>query len=183
MKMKNLSLKTLFLSTIFLLFSIFIVNAQIDSSNNIPPPENEPVGRQNLLRDLGLSKDQIQQIRKLNALRRPLMQDAQQRLREANRNLDQAIYADVVDEAAIQIRLKEVQLAQADVIKIRALNELEVRKILTPEQLVKFRDLRERFMNRVKTNQKNRQLNIPNRDLNNQNSNPPSEKQNFRQKP
>jgi Spy/CpxP family protein refolding chaperone len=182
--MKKRNITAIVLSAIFMIFSTCAVNAQVDSSDNVPPQtENEPLVRRDLLGELGLTKEQIQQIRKLNAQRKPLMQDAQQRLREANRNLDQAIYADALDEVTIQIRLKEVQLAHAEVFKIRAMNELEVRKILTPEQLVKFRDLRERFMNRVKNKQQNRRQNLPNRNLNNKDSNSPTRRQNNRQRP
>jgi hypothetical protein len=41
--------------------------------------------------------------------------------------------------------LKELQLAQAEAAKLRYLNELGLRKILTPEQLARFRELRQRF--------------------------------------
>lgn len=101
--------------------------------------------RPNLLRELGLSIEQMRQIKQLNADRRPSMQQALRRVREATRNLDQAIYADAVNESEIQTRLKELQTAQAEIARIRATSELEVRKILTAEQLVKFRELRRRF--------------------------------------
>ena len=68
-----------------------------------------------------------------------------QRLHNANRALDEAIYADTVDEAAFQSRLKEVNQAQAEVARLRFTNELAVRKILTADQLARFRDLRRRF--------------------------------------
>ncbi len=82
------------------------------------PPENDRPGmnqpqdaRFNLLRRLGLSREQIQRIRRMNAARRPLIEAAQVRFREANRTLDEAIYADQVNEEDVQARLKDVQLA------------------------------------------------------------------------
>src|SRR6185437_14226405 len=42
-------------------------------------------------------------------------------------------------------RLNELQQAQAEVARIRFTNELAIRKILTPEQLGRFRDLRREF--------------------------------------
>jgi Spy/CpxP family protein refolding chaperone len=125
------------------------------------PPANEPqtgaerpVQRPNLLQELGLTPDQIQQIRRINQSRRPLMQEAQTRLREANRALDEAIYADAPNEFEIQEKLKAAQTAQAEVIKTRAQTEYAVRKVLTPEQLVKFRNLRQRLMEQLE-NRKN----------------------------
>ena len=91
------------------------------------------------------------------------------------RNLDQAIYADAVNESEIQNRLKELQAAQAEIARIRAMSELEVRKILTPEQLVKFRDLRrlfaekrENFDERRENSGREVNKNAPNRRFNRQ---------------
>jgi Spy/CpxP family protein refolding chaperone len=94
---------------------------------------------------LGLTPDQFRQIRKMNQARKPEMDRAAMRLRMANRALDESIYADTVDEAAFQGRLKELQAAQADVARLRFTSELGVRKILTPEQLARFRELRQQF--------------------------------------
>lgn len=110
-----------------------------------PAVNQQPDIRTNALRQLGLSREQAQQIRRMNMERKPLMDAAQQRLRESNRSLDEAIYADQVNETDVQARLKDLQLAQAEVARIRFMNELSVRKILTPEQLTRFRELRQRF--------------------------------------
>jgi Spy/CpxP family protein refolding chaperone len=112
-----------------------------------PPAGQPPLQdvRANFLRRLGLSQQQMQQIRRMNQARKPLVDDTQRRLREATRALDDAIYADQVVETDVQARLKEFQLAQADVARVRFMNELGVRRILTPEQLVLFRNLRRRF--------------------------------------
>jgi Spy/CpxP family protein refolding chaperone len=127
-------------------------SVSIFAQDNPPPdnsrPQNE-VGpkakRPDLLRSLGLSPEQMQQVRKMNQARKPLMDAAMVRVRNANRALDEVIYADNLDEAAFQANLKEVQLAQAEAAKLRYLNELGIRKILTPEQLARFRELRQRF--------------------------------------
>ena len=119
-------------------------------AQNGPPPGDGPQddrgeGRPNLLAELGLSPEQVQQIRRMNQERRPAMMQAQRRMRDANRALDMAIYRDVVNDEEFQTRLKEVQAAQSDLARLRFENELSVRRILTPDQLVKFRDVRRRF--------------------------------------
>ena len=169
--MKNFYSSSLIFAALLLIASFSSVKAQ----NNLPPtdlPNQKPdvQARPNLMAQLGLTQDQIKQIRRINQERKQQTRAAQDRLREANRNLDQAIYADVADDVEIQTRIKEVQAAHAEVIKIRSLTELAVRRILTPEQLAKFRDVRQKFMEKkedVQEKVKNRQIIAPNRPLNN----------------
>lgn len=104
-----------------------------------------PAQRPNLLRELGLSRDQIQAIRRMNQERRPLMEAATARLRNANRLLDEAIYADELDESLIAARFRDVQAAQAELARLRFDAEVNLRKLLTAEQLARFRDIRRRF--------------------------------------
>jgi len=162
-KLFNFLLGGLLLSITF--FSA--ANAQEEMPpDNAPPKEfNRSAPRPNLLRELGLTREQMQQIKRLNSGRRALMMDAQQRQREATRNLDRAIYADSLNEAEIAVRLKDLQNAQAEIAKLRSFNELEVRKILTPEQLVKFRGIRQRFAEKRGNfdNRRNNQPDNPNR--------------------
>jgi Spy/CpxP family protein refolding chaperone len=149
--MKILSFKNLILTGALVLFSF--ASAQAQGLQERPPKDN--FRPQQILRELGLSREQIQQIKRIHEDRREQMQSAQMRLRDANRSLDQAIYADTVNEDEIQTRLKEVQIAQGEVIKIRNLTELAVRKVLTAEQLTKFRQLRDEFIKRMEERRMN----------------------------
>ncbi|MDQ3798929.1 MAG: Spy/CpxP family protein refolding chaperone [Acidobacteriota bacterium] len=157
----------------------FAAVAELKAQDEMPPDHRPPRDgrrqqRPRLLEELNLSPEQIQQIRSINQSRRPQMQQAQRRLHEANRALDAAIYAASPSEADVQERMKEVQAAQAEIIKIRTASELAVRKVLTPEQLEKFRELREKFMRRLRKQQnpppemeeepgEHREVNNPNR--------------------
>ena len=144
-----------------------------------PPPDDQPPGdrpderRPNLLAELGLSQEQVQQIRKMNQERRPLVQRAQRRLREANRDLDMAIYADNFSEADFQARLKEFQAAQAEMAQLRFEGEMSVRKVLTSDQLVKFRQLRAEFAPRRRDIQNRRDQRRDRRGLGPRQDNPP----------
>lgn len=129
----------------------------VKAQDEMPPPDapnkqGDRERRPNLLAELGLSQQQRQQIRRLNADKKLIVREAQQRLHDATRNLDQAIYADNVNETEVQARLKDVQAAQAELVKINFNKELEIRKILTAGQLAKFRDLRGQFMQRMEAN-------------------------------
>ena len=108
---------------------------------NTPVPED----RAAMLRQLGLTPVQVRQLRAINQSRRPAMEAAQIRLRQANQALDTAIYADVVNDVDIQAKLRAVHEAQAEVVRIRSTNELAIRKLLSNDQLQKFRMMRLRF--------------------------------------
>ncbi len=129
-----------------------------------PPPEDSERGerpedhRPNLLAELGLSREQIQQIRRANRERRPVMMNARRRMGEAARNLDMAIYGDAVSDTDVHSRLKEFQAAESELSRLRFESELAVRKILTPEQLVRFRDLRRRFAEERRRNNPARRM-------------------------
>jgi Spy/CpxP family protein refolding chaperone len=113
-----------------------------------PPPDarhNGDQARPNLLRELNLSPDQLIAIRKINQDKRAQMEEAGHRLREANRMLDESIYSDAADESDFRVRLAEFQAAQAEVTRLRFANELAIRRILTAEQIAKFKELRQKF--------------------------------------
>ena len=144
--MRSLSPKLILL--LAMLFACLGVtsSAQDDQSNRSQRQfDNPQPDRRDMLRALGLTPEQVQQIRRMNQARKPQMDVAAMRLRMANRALDEAIYADTVDDAVFQARLKDLQLAQAEMARLRFTSELGVRKILTPEQLGRFREMRRRF--------------------------------------
>ncbi len=143
MKMKYLNL------FLILTASVLIASVPVNAQDGRPPQDqtDRPGARRpNLLAELGLSREQIRQIREINRGRRPAMQEAQIRMREATRNLDVAIYGNVVSETDFQLRLTEFHAAQAKLARLRFESELAVRKVLTPDQLVRFRDLRHRLV-------------------------------------
>lgn len=136
----------------YLIFAFLLAVTMVSFSKaqapDAPPSGEGNESRPNLLRELDLSPQQIQQIRRLNQERRPVMQEAQERFREANRALDNAIYDDSENESEIQTRMKEVQIAQFEVVKNRVSTERAIRRILLPEQLARFRELRGQFAGR-----------------------------------
>jgi Spy/CpxP family protein refolding chaperone len=145
----------------------FVTISGIAFGQEGPPPGQEVHrpndGRPDFLAQLGLTPEQIQQFRRLNMEHRPVMNEAQKRLRETNRDLDIAIYADVVSDDMVYTRIKAFQEAQAEVNRLRFGHELAIRKILTHEQLVRFREMRRRF---AETRQQNQRQNLmPRRDM------------------
>jgi Spy/CpxP family protein refolding chaperone len=138
---------------IVLTLTVFAFSAVKAQDENAPNEQNPNFRRRNrpvrMLQELGLAREQIQQIRRINQDRRPVMQLAQRNWREAQIALDQAIYADDSTEEEIQQRVREAQSAHNEFLKARAATEYLIRRVLTPEQLQKFRRLRERFNQRM----------------------------------
>lgn len=152
--MKKINILSLIFTGLLMFLTFANVNAQEQvAPDNQNPNANQQVRPFKILEELGLTREQIQQIRRINQERKPIMQEAQQRWRISNRNLDEAIYSDTTTDEEVKELMKEAQLAQAELLKARTLTEYMVRKVLTPEQLTKFRQLRERVMKRM--NQKN----------------------------
>ena len=152
------------MKSIFLFLFVFIGFAAFtpSSAQDVPPPEDvENEGppeqrRPNLLAELGLSIEQMQQIRRINQERRPKMMEARRRMGEAMRNLDLAIYAGSVSEAEFDTRLKEFQAAEAALSRLRFESELAVRRVLKPEQLSRFIELRRQFAEKRNQNRQRR---------------------------
>ena len=149
----------LLFTLLFLMLGFTVANAQDDA--DIQKQQFDEPRRPQLLRELGLRQAQIRQIRLINGENKEKLREATFRMREARGNLDAAIYSDNADTSVIETKLREFQNAQAEVAKIRTMTELAIRKVLTPEQLVRFRELRQGFQqtrqNRREIRQERRQ--------------------------
>jgi Spy/CpxP family protein refolding chaperone len=96
------------------------------------------------IRQLNLSPEQRERIR---AIRQQLQAERTvigQRLSEANQALDKALDADNPDEILVEQRLREVAAAQAAAMRLRVLSEVRIRRVLTLDQLLTLRTLREK---------------------------------------
>ncbi len=166
----------LIFTILILLFAISFVVAQ-----DRPPPndfdnqdvENDrPPDRGDILaKELGLTKEQQLQIRNINKERRPMLQQAQRRFNQAKTELDDLIYSDTLDETSLKNKIREVSEAQGEIAKIRAMSEVAVRNVLTPDQLVKFRDIRTKFKEQQQQRQINRRQQENRRQMNRNNQN------------
>lgn len=115
--------------------------------------------RPNLFQELELTPEQIGEIKKYNEENKAARQEANRRVRETNRELDQAIYGEKVEDSVVEEKLKNFQEAQAEAARLRFQGELALRKLLTPDQLVRFRELRRRFAERRQQMQQRQQEN------------------------
>lgn len=105
-----------------------------------------------LLTQLNLTPEQRAQLREIRRTSAPEILSLAQRLRRARRALDAAIYADRPDESVVAESAREVAEVQAAVVRLRAMTELRVRRVLTPTQLELFRQLRQQTRPRPRRN-------------------------------
>lgn len=146
-------------SRFILITAIVFAGFAMVAAQEVPEnaPNQEPRMRPNLLQELGLTPEQQQAIKAYNQENGPALREALRRVRETNRDLDQAIYGDKVEDAVVEEKLKAFQDAQAEAARLRFNSELALRKLLTPEQLQRFRELRRRFAETRQQMQKRRQ--------------------------
>lgn len=149
------------LALLLLCFTASPASAQESGATAAPGEAEQSAVNQggSLIRTLALTPDQLAQIRMIRERNREERRLANERLRGAHRALDEAIYADVPNEAAIEERARELAAAQAASVRLRALTELSIRRVLTPEQLGTLRQLRQRQAER----RLERNLNLPRR--------------------
>jgi len=122
------------------------------AQNQQPPIEpaqtqTQTQAQPNQIPDLGplnLTQDQIQRIRMINAELKDQRQAAGLRLRLAHRALTEAIESPTPNEALIDQRSREVAEAQVATIRIRSLSEARILQVLTPEQRLRLREMRQR---------------------------------------
>jgi Spy/CpxP family protein refolding chaperone len=111
-----------------------------------PDTQQRPAG-DDPIRVLNLSPEQRLQIRAIRQQLQAERATINQRLRETNGALDDALDADNPDESVVEQRLQDVAAAQAAVLRMRVLSEVRIRRVLTPEQLATLRELRKNIRN------------------------------------
>lgn len=120
--------------------------------NSGAPPQTQAQADQ-MLGALNLTPDQIQKIRSINADLQEQRDEANLRLRLAQRSLREAIQSPAPDETLISQRSKEVADAQSNTIRLRSLREARILQVLTPEQRITLRELRQQALMRRNGNQ------------------------------
>ena len=138
------------LSLLILLLAIVgvQVSAQTTPQNPSEPAQTQtPATQGNQLPDfaqLNLSPEQIQKIRAINAELKDQRQAANQKLRQSQRALSEAVESPTPNETLIDQRSHELAGAQANAIRLRSLAESRILQVMTPEQRVRLREMRQR---------------------------------------
>ena len=146
---KTRSSRILFPAILLLAIIGVQVRAQSPTSQSqVEPAQTQaPANQTGQLPDLGpldLKPDQIQKIRGIYAEMKDQRQAANMKLRQARRALSEAVESPTPNEAVIEQRSHELADAQATTIRLNSLAEARIRQVLTPEQRIRLREMRQR---------------------------------------
>jgi Spy/CpxP family protein refolding chaperone len=152
-------------SILFTLFVLAIVGIEVGAQTQNPaePGQTQTQAGQAAqlpdLAQLNLSPDQIQKIRAINAELKDQRQAAGMKLRQAQRALAEAVEAPTPNETLIEERSHQLADAQAATIRLRSLTEARILQVMTPEQRLKLREMRQQ--NQAARRQGNQQQQLP----------------------
>ena len=107
-------------------------------------PATQTTQAPNLQTELGLSPEQIQKWRAIGLEFRDQEFAVTQKVRQSKRALTDAMESPNPNEEVIKQRAKELADAQSAMTQLQALRQARVLQMLTPEQRVKLREIRER---------------------------------------
>lgn len=149
MRWSTKSMKLAALAATVLLFGLGGgIAAQTTQTENSSPTaqtqSSELPANQTDLRPLDLKPDQIQKIRAIQFELKDERQAANLKLRQAQRALNEAIESPTPDETLIAQRSREVAAAQANTIRLRSVTEARILQVLTPDQRIRLREMRQR---------------------------------------
>jgi Spy/CpxP family protein refolding chaperone len=103
-------------------------------------PSSAPV--QDPITMLNLTPEQRQKIRAIRAENKEERATIIERVKSSNEALERALDVDNPNEAEVELRLRDLAVAQAASTRMRVLQELKIRRVLTPEQIAKWREIR-----------------------------------------
>ena len=132
-----------------LLFTFSPANVRAQNESVTPQRETRQDGGghgdrfRGLKQRLNLTPEQLEQIKAIREQNKEEWRSVRQRIHQAQRSLDEAIYADHTDEAMVEARARDVAEAHSAMARMRALMELKIRRVLTQEQLNTLRTLRQ----------------------------------------
>ena len=132
------------LSLVLILAAIAVIALPAYAVAQQPPDgQQAPLGGGDPVRDLNLTPEQRERIRAIREDTRDQRAAINERLREANRALEEMLDSDNPNDAVIEKHLRDVAEAQAASLRMRVQTERRVRSILTTEQLATLRAMRQ----------------------------------------
>jgi Spy/CpxP family protein refolding chaperone len=125
-------------------FFIAAAPAHAQSNEQSPSPPNTQQNRfaRDPVHQLNLTPEQREQIRAIRDQSKEERAAINQKVRDTNRALEEALDSDSPDQVLVEQRLQEVAAAQAAAMRMRISTEVKIRQVLTQEQRTILRTLR-----------------------------------------
>ena len=142
--------KTLVVSEMLVIAALFFVAVVPVCAEYEDKPKNARMNKrqevvENLIDNLGLSQEQVEQIKKNKKAEIEKNRELHASLREYRQELKSELEKPESDNAEIERIAKSIKSIQADMVDVRIENVLKVKLILTPEQ---FREFAKKLENR-----------------------------------
>jgi Spy/CpxP family protein refolding chaperone len=177
MRYEKIKSPFIWLAAVLLLASSISTRAQTAGQNQTvqqSPPTNgitPPPQAQNLPAQLNFTPQQAQQWREIAREFRNQEMAATLKQRQARQALNEAMESANPNEEVIKQRARELADAQSAVTQLQALRQARVLQILTPEQRIKLKEIRERAQE-LRREQRGDNALAPNRQLRRNNNAP-----------
>lgn len=126
------------IAVLVLLTAVPIIHGQTDQQNAAKPGAQQDTDP---IRQLNLTPEQREQIRSIREQNKTERAAINERVRDANRELEAALDSDNPDEAVVEQRVRDVAAAQAAAMRMRISTEIRIRRVLTLEQRSLLRSL------------------------------------------
>lgn len=126
----------------FMLLMFLLVVGTVSAMPQNPPQDQSPAPAQDPITMLNLTPEQRQKIRAIRAENKEERAIIIERVRSSNEALERTLDADNPNEEEVELRLRDLAAAQAASTRMRVFQELKIRRVLTPEQIAKWHEIR-----------------------------------------
>lgn len=115
---------------------------------NQPPfgPGQKAKAQQMLMQAIGLTEGQRVRMAEIRRSNEDNVISSERRFRQTRNALDRTIMSEEYDEKLINQRIEEFVAAQSEATRQRARVRAQLRSVLTPEQILRFRELEREWM-------------------------------------
>jgi Spy/CpxP family protein refolding chaperone len=135
--------KLIIITSFVLMIALGGLSSNCPAQQTLQKDSSQSTGNEDPIGQLNLSPEQREQIRTIRQQMQAERVQVNERLREANRLFEQVLESDNPDETVVEERVKELATAQAAQLRMRALLEVRIRRVLTPDQRVLLQNLRQ----------------------------------------
>ena len=150
MKMKIVLKGTVLIMAAAVILTAAPAYAEYEGTGNQERTQKRQEAFENLVDELGLGKEQVDQLKAHRAKKREVNKELFMALKDERKKLKEELEKPESDKRAIKAIAKNIKKMQADLVDKKIDSVLEVKSILTPEQFIQFKEKLEKVHRRKK---------------------------------